>query len=116
MVTEVRTGQDTAKKKAHSHIERGRRCVGWYGLRDGEDMEQWDWLGPGKKCKPAQDARVLRQVWVRGKKMLVTCSNLVKGVQDWSGHQKKRGGEGHSLAHVLVICTVRGGGKRMQWP
>jgi len=54
-------------------------------------MERCNWLGPGKKCKAAQDARVLGQVWVRGKKMLVTCSNLVKGVRDWSGHQKKRG-------------------------
>ena len=84
-----RTGH--GKKKVHSHIERGRQCVGWYGIGDRGDTEQHNQLGPRKKCKAVQDARVLRQVWVRGKKMLVTCSNLVKGVRDWSGHQKKRG-------------------------
>ena len=94
-----RTGH--GKKKAHLHIERGRRRVGRYGLRDGGDAERRDRLGPGKKCKPARDARALGQVWVRGKKMLVTCSNLVKGVRDWSGHQKKRGGKGTHLLMCL---------------
>ena len=32
-----RTGH--SKKKVHSHIERGRRRIGWYGIGDGGDTE-----------------------------------------------------------------------------
>ena len=101
-----RTGH--SKKKVDSHIERGRRCVGRYGIGDRGDMEQHNWLGPRKKCMAARDTHMLGQVWVRGKKMLATCSNLVKGVQDWSGHQKKRG-EGALTCSCACGSHCRGG-------
>jgi len=82
-------------KKDTTHLEKGRRCVGWYGIGDGGDVRRHNWSGPRKYlCLRGQNRTGL----VGEKK-----EPGEGGIGTGQDKKKQKVSEGHSLAHIRLL-------------